>query len=193
MKKITLLVTVATLFFASSTKAQIQRGNLIVGGDIANFNLGLNSGNGYDILINPSMAFFIKDGLAIGPFVTLGFSGAKGIEPTTIYGVGALGRYYVSDTVVSLLKHGRFFVEANAGIEGNNNSQSGETTNGLVLGVGPGYTYFITENIGLETLLKYNGIIGFGSSTTTSTLNLSVGFQIYIGSQKAKEAIQQVQ
>ena len=190
MKKITLLVTVATLLFASSIKAQIQRGNLLVGTDIANFDLGLNSGNGFDILINPSMAYFIRDGLAVGPFITLGISGGKEIQPTTIYGIGALGRYYVSDTVVSLLKHGRFFVEGNAGIEGNNNSQSGETTNGLGLGFGPGYAYFVTENIGLETLLKYNGIIGFGSSATTSTLHLSFGFHIYIGSQKAKAAMQ---
>ena len=190
MKKITLLVTVAILLFASSIKAQIQRGNLLVGTDIANFDLGLNSGNGFDILINPSIAYFIRDGLAVGPFITLGISGGKEVQPTTIYGIGALGRYYVSDTVVSLLKHGRFFVEGNAGIEGNNNSQSGETTNGLGLGFGPGYAYFITEDIGLETLLKYNGIIGFGSSATTSTLRLSFGFQIYIGSKKAREAIQ---
>jgi hypothetical protein len=189
MKKITLLVTVATLFFASSIKAQIQRGNLLIGADLADFNLGLNSGNGYDILINPRLAYFIKDGLAVGPYVTLGLQGAKHIEPTTLYGVGALGRYYVSDTVMNLLKHGRFFVEANAGIQGNNNSENDETTNGLGLGIGPGYAYFITPNVGLETLLKYNGIIGFGSSVTTSNLRLSLGFQIYLGSKRAREII----
>jgi hypothetical protein len=190
MKKATTILSLSLFCFVLSGKAQIQRGNLLVGTDIANFDLGLNSGNGFNVLINPSMAYFIRDGLAVGPFITLGISGSKDIQPTTMYGIGALGRYYVSDTVVSLLKHGRFFVEGNAGIEGNNNSQSNETTNGLGLGFGPGYAYFITENIGLETLLKYNGIIGFGSSATTSTLHLSFGFQIYIGSQKAKEAIQ---
>jgi hypothetical protein len=190
MKKITLPLTISLIFFVSAAKAQIQRGNLMVGSDIAHFNLGLNSGNGYDILIDPSAAFFIRDGVSLGPFVSLGMSGAKGIEPTIFYGIGAFGRYYVSDTMISLLKHGRFFVEANAGIEGNNNSESGETTNGLGLGFGPGYAYFVSDNIGLETKLKYNGIIGFGSSATTSTLNLSLGFQIYIGSSKAKSVIE---
>jgi len=60
----------------------------------------------------------------------------------------------------------------------------------LGLGFGPGYAYFITENIGLETLLKYNLIVGFGSSATNSNLNLSLGFQIYLGSGRAKEVIQ---
>jgi len=190
MKKITLLLTIALLFFVSTTKAQLQRGNLLVGGDIANFNLGLNSGGGSTILINPKLAFFFRDNVAIGPFVQMGFDAAKGQEPTTNYGIGAFGRYYVSDTTINLLKHGRFFVEAQAGIQGKNNAEQDITTNGLGLGFGPGYAYFITENIGLETLLKYNLIVGFGSSATNSNLNLSLGFQIYLGSGRAKEVIQ---
>jgi len=39
-------------------------------------------------------------------------------------------------------------------------------------------------------LLKYNLIVGFGSSATNSNLNLSLGFQIYLGSGRAKEVIQ---
>ena len=105
MKKITLLLTIALLFFVSTTKAQLQRGNLLVGGDIANFNLGLNSGGGSTILINPKLAFFFRDNVAIGPFVQMGFDAAKGQEPTTNYGIGAFGRYYVSDTTINLLKH----------------------------------------------------------------------------------------
>jgi len=190
MKKITLLLTIALLFFVSTTKAQLQRGNLLVGGDIANFNLGLNSGGGSTILINPMLAFFFRDKVAIGPFVQMGFDVAKCQEPTTNYGIGAFGRYYVSDTTINLLKHGRFFVEAQAGIQGKNNAEQDITTNGLGLGFGPGYAYFITENIGLETLLKYNLIVGFGSSATNSNLNLSLGFQIYLGSGRAKEVIQ---
>jgi len=43
--------------------------------------------------------------------------------------------------------------------------------------------------VGLETLLKYNGIVGFGSSATTSSLNLAFGFQIYLGSARARSVI----
>src|SRR4051794_26081292 len=118
MKKIIPLVTVAILFFASSSKAQIQRGNLLVGADIANLNLGLNSGGNYRITLDPKVAFFIKNNIAIGPYVTLDLSGAKDAGTDIHYGVGAFGRYYINDTTISLLKHSRFFAEANAGIEG---------------------------------------------------------------------------
>jgi len=188
MKKIISLVTISLIFFVSVTKAQIERGNLLVGADIANFQFSLNSGGNYDISLEPKVAFFIKNNIAIGPYVRLNISGAKDAGTDIGYGVGLLGRYYVNDTTLNLLKHGRFFVEANTGIEGYNPAE-GDNTNGLGLGVGPGFAYFITPNIGLETLLKYNGIIGFGSSTTSSALNLSFGFQIYLGSEKAKAVI----
>lgn len=183
MKKIIPLVTVAFIFFGSPVKAQIQRGNLLVGADIANFNLSLNKGGHFEMLINPKLAFFIKNNLAIGPYINVHLETTKGAGTDIDYGVGLLGRYYINDSSINLLKHGRFFLEANAGIEGSNpsNARDLDNTNGLGLGAGPGFAYFITENIGLETLLKYNGIIGFGSDPTSSSLNLSFGFQIYLG------------
>jgi hypothetical protein len=188
MKKITLLVTVATLFLASSSKAQIQRGNLLVGADLANLELSLNEGGNYSIRLDPKVAFFIKNNIAIGPYVSLDLSGAKDAGTDIHYGVGGFGRYYINDTTINLLKHSRFFAEANVGIEGRNPAV-GDNTNGLGLGFGPGFAYFVTPNIGLETLLKYNGIIGFGSSATSSTLTLSFGFQIYLGAAKARATI----
>ena len=58
--------------------------------------------------------------------------------------------------VDSLLKHGRSFLEGNAGIGGTTISDGGASANGLDLGFGPGYTYFITENIGLDASVKIN-------------------------------------
>ena len=81
-----------------------------------------------------------------------------------------------------------FFVEGNVGIEGDNPA-TGDNTNGLGLGIGPGWTYFVNPNIGLEVLLKYNGIVGFGSSPTSNNLNLFIGFQIDLGSSEAKTKI----
>jgi len=179
---------IGLIFFVSSAKAQIQRGNLLVGADIANFNLNLNSGGAFSMRIDPKLAFFIKNNLAVGPYINLDLFTVKDQGTSVDYGVGALGRYYINDTAINLLKHGRFFIEGNVGIEGSNPS-GGDNTNGLGLGFGPGFAYFITENIGLETLLKYNGILGFGSSATTSTLGLSFGFQIYLGSARAKSVI----
>jgi len=173
-----------------AANAQIQRGNVMVGGDIANFDLGLNEGSRFNMQINPKAAWFIKDNTALGAYVNLGVSTAKGQGTDFTYGVGALARTYMNGNAVPAVRHTRLFFEANVGLEGLNTSPSStnESTNGLGLGVGPGLAYFITPNIGLEGLLKYQGIVGFGTRPTTSNLNLNIGFQIYLPGRSVRRA-----
>jgi hypothetical protein len=189
MKKtiiITIAAVVSTVFLAN---AQIQKGNIMVGGNFANINLGLNDPKIFSLDITPKAAWFIKDNVALGGYVNLGIQTAKGSNTTTSYGAGALGRYYTGSDV-AVLKHGRIFAEATAGIGGVNVSNGGGNTNGLNLSVGPGFAYFITPNLGLETLLKYNGLAGFGSQVYQSNLNLSFGFQIYLPGKSTVNKIQ---
>lgn len=181
MKKRLLFVgTCMVLLLASQRmQAQLQQGNILVGGDIADFNLGLDEGGNFAFTINPKAAWFFRDNTAVGGYLVFGLGTAKGLGTSITYGVGALGRYYFGDGTADLSHSSRFFVEGNVGIEGDN-PYVGDNTNGLGLGIGPGWTYFITRNIGVEALLKYNGIVGFGSAPTSNNLNLSVGFQIYL-------------
>ena len=179
MKKFTLLTVLSVFLLASGLKAQIQKGNVMVGGNFADLNLGLNGAKVFSIDITPKAAWFVQDNIALGAYVDLGIQTAKNSSTTTTYGVGALGRYYAGKDV-EVLRHGRFFAEANVGIGGVNVSDGGGHTNGLDLGVGPGFAYFITPNIGLETLLKYKGVVGFGDAVNQSKLNLSFGLQIYL-------------
>lgn len=111
---------------------------------------------------------------------------AKGQGTATGYGVGAFGRYYVSKKEVDILRHTRLFIEANAGIEGTNAANGGGSTNGLGLGIGPGLAYFVSPNISLEALLKFQGIVGFGTDVSTNDIVFSVGFQIYLPHKKVK-------
>ncbi len=169
-----------------SAKAQLQKGDVMVGADLADFNIQLNNPNTFSMTIDPKAAWFIKDNVALGAYVNLQLTTAKSAGTSVNYGVGALGRYYVADKNVNLLKSGRWFFEANVGIEGSNPS-TGNSTNGLGIGFGPGYAYFISPNVALETLLKYQGIIGFGSAVTSSYLDLNLGFQIYFPSKKIRQ------
>ncbi|MBE5318027.1 hypothetical protein IM793_02555 [Pedobacter sp. MR2016-19] len=182
MKKFlaTVIISATTILAAN---AQIQKGNVMVGGNLTNINLGLDDPKIFSVDITPKAAWFIQDNVAVGGYVNFGLKTAKNTNTTTSYGVGALGRYYTGKDV-EVLRHGRLFAEATVGIGGVNVSNGGDNTNGLNLSVGPGFAYFITPNIGLETLLKYNGLVGFGSSTTQSNLNLSFGFQIYLPGQR---------
>ena len=189
MKKTFSLIAIALILFASAINAQIQKGNILVGGDISNFELGLRKGSPFTMRIDPKLAFFIHDNVAVGGYTDLGVTRITG---TTFfdYGVGILGRYYFPGKNNSdPLRTGRLFAEANAGITGQDISGGGDNTNGLGLGFGPGYAYFITRNIGLETLIKYNGIVGFGNATTQSDLNLNIGFQIYLPTRRIRSKI----
>ena len=181
MNKTFIVAVIICLVAASNANAQLSKGNILVGTDIANFKLGLEDDAGYDILLEPKAGWFIKDNLAVGAYFRLGFSKANDDGPTTtVYAIGPLARYYINSADVNLLKHGRWYLEANAGIEGRNQSKGGGSTNGLGIGFGPGYAYFVTPNIGLETLLKWNPLIGFGDETFQSNLTLNFGFQIYL-------------
>ncbi|WP_343668343.1 outer membrane beta-barrel protein [Chitinophaga sp.] len=188
------LALMAVLFFSTTAFAQTQKGNILIGSDITD--LGLNfqkSSTQFTFNLNPKAAWFINDGLALGGYVNFGLVTSNGAGSDVSYGIGALARYYPTDKNVRKLefsKRARFFVEGNAGF-GGTNPASGASTNGVELGVGPGISYFITPNVALETLFKYNIIIGGGNSTTAQQLKLGVGFQIFLPGAKAKEIMRE--
>lgn len=190
MKKSTLLSVVLLLsgIFIARAQNQLAKGNVLVGADLTNMNVQLNTPNTFNLTIDPKAAWFIQNDLCVGPYIDFTLQTAKGAGTSITYGVGGFARLYVhkvNDKDINLSKHARFFVEGNAGVEGNNPAHGGNT-NGLGLGIGPGLAYFISPNIALETLFKFNGIVGFGSNTASSTLSLDLGFQIYMPGKRAR-------
>lgn|SRR5690606_6431516 len=186
MKKINTLFLVAVMAIsAPAVNAQIQKGNLMVGANLADLGLGFQSGaTTFSLALSPKLGYFIEDNIALGGEVKIGLNTGGGATVFN-YGIGAFGRYYIGDSEAILLKHSRFFLEANVGISGVNSNNA--STNGLGLGFGPGIAYFITENIGLEALFKYNNTIGFGNSVVAHRLSFNLGFQIYLPTKKARD------
>ncbi|MCZ4244497.1 outer membrane beta-barrel protein [Pedobacter punctiformis] len=189
MKK--LLITLLTASVVTlSAKAQISKGDVMIGANLSNIDFALDKPNAFSFTINPKAAWFIQDGLALGGDVSFGIeTPGKGLGTTINYGIGALGRYYGAKGANELANHTRFFGEATVGISGRNLSGGG-STNGLGFSFGPGFTYFVTRNVGLETLLKYEGVVGFGSSAYAHNLNLGVGFQIYLPGKATAKKVQ---
>ncbi len=189
MKKLIFTGILAVAGLTATANAQIQEGNWMVGSSILSSNFGLNTGGGYSIGLQPKAAYFVKDNVAIGGYVNLGISKVTNGSPTRFdYGVGALGRYFLSPGekgVDNLLNHGRWFFEGNLGV-GGSSVENGNSTTGLDFGVGPGYSYFITPNIGVEGLVKYQGQSGFGNEGLNSNITFNVGFSIYLPTSKAK-------
>lgn len=187
MKKRVLFVcaSLVLLLVAPKSEAQIQGGNLLVGGDISNLDLSLDKGGNFSFTLNPKIAWFVVDYTAIGGYMTFGLSTATGEGSGISYGVGVFGRHYMGEKTMDILHKSRFFIEANVGIEGDNPAV-GDNTNGLGIGLGPGWSFFISPNLALEALFKYNGIIGFGSAVTSNDLTLSIGFQIFLPTSKVR-------
>ncbi len=196
MKRLILTGILAVAGLTATANAQIQKGNWMVGSSLVTSNFGLNTGGGYQIDLQPKGAYFIEDNLAVGGYVNLGIGKSSKESSTRFdYGVGALGRYYLSPGekgVDNLLHHGRWFFEGNLGVGGYSISKGGNSTTGLDFGVGPGYSYFITPNIGLEGLVKYAGVTGFGNQGLTSNITFNLGFSIYLPTSKAKQVINEV-
>lgn len=195
MKKLIFTGILAIAGLATTANAQIQKGNWMVGSSLLSSNFGLNTGGGYSIALQPKGAYFVEDNVAVGGYVNLGISKVTNGSPTRFdYGVGALGRYFLSPGekgVDNLLNHGRWFFEGNVGI-GGSSVENGNSTTGLDFGVGPGYSYFITPNIGLEGLVKYQGQAGFGNEGLNSNITFNVGFSIYLPTSKAREVANDV-
>ncbi len=195
MKKLILSGILAVAGLATTANAQIQRGNWMVGSSLLTSNFGLNTGGGYNIAIQPKAAYFIEDNVAVGGYVNLGVSKVTNGSPTRFdYAVGGLGRYYLSPGekgVDNLLNHGRWFFEGNLGV-GGASVENGISTSGLDFGVGPGYSYFITPNIGVEGLVKYQGQAGFGSEGLNSNITFNVGFSIFIPTSKGRDVVNDV-
>ncbi|WP_291913084.1 hypothetical protein [Chitinophaga sp. CB10] len=190
MKKIRLLTLVLLTLMFGTAKAQIQKGNLMVGSEITDLGfLFQNSSTVFHFNLNPKIGWFIKDGLAVGGYVDFGLATAKDAGSDVNYGIGAFARYYIEDRNVRKLefsKRTRFFVEGNAGFAGRNPA-SGASTNGVNLGLSPGISYFITPNIGLDAMLNWDITVGGGNSTTANRLGLSLGFQIFLPTAKARQ------
>lgn len=178
MKKFLLsaLFVLACSFGAAT--AQLQQGSTLVGGGIGDLNFGFGSGSNFNINLVPRVGYFIQDNVAIGAKVNLAFQGQKDSN-TFGYAVNGFGRYYFGEKEFdTLLKQGRWFAEAGVGLSGTKGAEVGFNFN-----FGPGYSYFLSDNVAVEGLVLYNGQFGKGS---VNGLSFNVGFQIYFPSSKYK-------
>ena len=186
------ILILSILIISAAVNAQTQRGNIMVGADITHLNLNFQSGNTvFSMTINPKAGWFLRNNKVLGAEVLVDLTTQSGAT-TVRYGVGAFGRNYFGAASSDLVRRSKWFLEANVGISGTNTSGSDvehTSTNGLGLGIGPGLSYFITSNVALEALVKYNLTIGFGNSTTDNAIAANLGFQIFLPGRRVKTLV----
>src|SRR5262245_36120652 len=110
MKRTLLFVglLLCTLLTGTSLKAQTQKGYLMVGADVANFNVDfIADRTTFSMTLNPKVGYFIKTNWVLGGFIDLGLVTFKG-NTSTRYGIGVFSRYYFNSKDPSMMKRSCF-------------------------------------------------------------------------------------
>lgn len=192
MKKI-LLTLIAALAFTASY-AQFTKGRMLAGGNVSlsTSSNKLDQGGsltttstGTSFQLAPNVGYFIIDNFAIGAGVGFGLSTSKTKNSTpeiksnsTVFEFEPFVRYY--------LKQGIFF-EGQFGLGTSKTKFVGTTTNTstqntTTWSLGAGYPYFLNDNVAIEPFLGYRRRSNDNGGPVQSSLFLSVGLQVYLGS-----------
>jgi hypothetical protein len=215
--KIKLFLTgIFSLVLAFGLQAQLlDQGNFVIGATMglstADSKITHSTGNvdeegegpsSLQLSFAPKVGYFVLENFALGIGADFTFSSLK--EPNedrtddTDLLFGPYGRAYlpVGDDMA-------FFLEADFGFGFSSDDQyvgddlRSINTNVFALGIGPGFTIFSNESIGIEALFKYNfaqskfnteaGGIKTTTKTTTNQFDIGIGLQFYFGGvEKAK-------
>jgi hypothetical protein len=193
------VATVALIFATSTVDAQItSRGTFMIGGElglssssstVTTDGIGTTNNNATQFNIAPSIGYFFANNLAIGVGIdyTLNTSEDR-LDSDLLF--GPFVRYYIPFGDDKAL-----FFEADFGYGNtadrveNNGVERQALTQVFAGGIGPGFTIFSNDAIGIEALAKYkfgsgNSSISTDGNTTTSTsithaFDFSVGLQVY--------------
>lgn len=178
MKILKLVLIGGFLFGALASKAQIQKGNYMVGVGVADINLGLGSNGNTSFFINPNVGYFLADNLVIAVNPSFRYASFKDNDGIVNLGLGVLARYYFGQTNIggTGFERGRFFAEATIG------GYKALKYDGLPVnyGLGVGYAYFINTNVALEAKLNYTRINNGSELSNYQNLDFGIGFQIHL-------------
>ncbi|HLR38001.1 MAG TPA: outer membrane beta-barrel protein [Chitinophagaceae bacterium] len=193
MKKTLLLLPLLVLLLqvvSSSVQAQTEKGNMMVGMQVANIGGTFqDGGNTFNLNLTPSAAYFVRNNLAIGGMLDLGLATQNKLT-TFSYGIGPWARYYfTTPQEMDFSSHAAFFIDGFVGLQGVSH-ENGGNTNGLGIKVGPGISYFISSMVSLDASVNYNLILGFGNTATVNKIGLNIGFQVFLPAFSLKEKFQ---
>jgi opacity protein-like surface antigen len=168
MKK-TALVFLAAMVVFSAVKAQTDKGDWMVGG---NMTINTTKGNSQFSLL-PGAGYFFARNFAAGANFTLSFEKFDQTKTTTL-GVGPFARYYFSLANPDL----KPFLHADFSLltETSKYPTYKNSNTATSFFVGGGLAYFINPNVALEAVAGYN-------RTKVETLDPTNGFLFRIGFQ----------
>jgi outer membrane protein len=196
----TLLFLLASVTLFSQVEKPITKGNFLIGGGASgNYNCNKSENDTLrhiSVGINPSIGYFIIDGLAVGLSISPSYSSNLGKNKQTSFfcGFGPYLKYYTSSGFFvgatfyysTEIQNSNYFNSITDKFESNKNNSHG-------LGFTPevGYAYFINSKIAIETSLNYNyyfssysavyssEITDIKGNNTSDNIYFSLGFQMF--------------
>lgn len=198
-KTIVLSILALTVFFA---KGQTSTGNWLVGGSAGLTSStqkvsGSPGASTTTVQFTPDFGYFFIDNLAAGISLNL-VSAHNSTDPASgnsstgmLFTLGPLIRYYFYSAAMVKL-----FVHADAGW-GNDKFSYSNATQNLSVPISiyegkAGAAFFLNPNVALEFTAGYQSLTekyefgGYTSKTTVGSVNIGLGFQVYLGSAKIK-------
>lgn len=176
-----ILITLSLITF-NTTKAQLEKGNWMLGGNISFNSIRYNSANytppTYRIIeidINPSFAYFFSNNFNTG----LKFSFNKLIRGSnqlsyTSFRLGPFCRYYFLDNEKAI----NFLAELvyRVGLEKGTTGQSSTNT----YAGGLGCVAFFNSSVGIEFMVNYTSEKFIDYSGRNNSIQLSLGLQVHL-------------
>ncbi|WP_207515829.1 hypothetical protein [Longitalea luteola] len=185
MKKNTKLFLVAFFSGLGMANAQLEKGTAMWGGNLIGGYVQTDNAGELSIFLSPKMAYFIRNGLAVGAYANLGMARSYQVAIEWTYQGGILGRYYFgSSNVGNLSGNGRLFVEGTVGYGGTTIAEI--TSSGVNAGIGPGFAYFIREYAAIEGIIKYDAFFRSNNETAINEIRFGLGFQLYLFPRREK-------
>jgi hypothetical protein len=183
-KKNSNLLIIAFFWSIPIANAQLEKGTTMWGGNLIAGNIETDYAGELNVLLSPKMAYFIRNGLAVGGYANLGMARSYQVAIEWTYQAGVLGRYYVGKNAGNLSGNGRLFAEGNAGYGGT--TIADVSSSGINLGIGPGFAWFIREHASIEGIIKYDAFLRSGNEGTINNIRFGFGFQLYLSPRKGK-------
>ncbi len=197
--KTTSIITIAALLICVLGKAQTEKGTRIIGASIGSFNVNQNSsvvkydndstikwssGSGFNIEINQSMSWFIKDNLALGASTYVLFSknqyqnylaDNKGTFTTSSFSFAPHICYYFKSG-----EKNKTYVQISSGIYTGLQKTVITSFWGSTSSVNFGYEHFINSNVGFvaSTGFTYNISFHDMDDSFSKKTGISKGFNV---------------
>lgn len=177
------------LFSVASSKAQITKGNWLVGGN-GEFNTDKTKFSNVEITstqlsLSPKIGHFIVDRFAIGLYTNYSKTATKSnnIKSSfSSFGVGPFLRYYLLNSEKNAYLN--LIVEGNGAYNISSNSSASGKSDFLSYSLLTGPVIFFNSSVGIEFLLGYKGYSELKNDTRNSGFHFNIGLQVSLEREK---------